>query len=126
MTKADIEDIEPKREVVKRSHVAKVEKPAGLIVTQHDISRVMFEIYKLPVHPQAKLLAGNIHSGKVLFYVEEPTTPAPMMELWLRGFRSGEVIALKQPHYICSVFEALSSGYRDHAHLYAEMWRPGR
>lgn len=120
---ADIDDVQPKREVVLRKQATLPE--AKLIVTRHDISRVMFDIYKLPIHPRAKILCGNIEGMNVYLYVEEPQEAAPLMELWLRGYRDGQPITLQKPQYLCSVFEVTNRGSRDHAHVYAEAWRPG-
>ncbi len=118
----DIEDVQPKGELVVSAVPAKVERPPRLVITRHKISRVMFELITLPVHPDGRVLSAYTSGGNVFMEIEEPSTLAVAEIMLIRGFRAGPV-DLKRPRYICTIVETYSSGggYKDHAHIYAEL-----
>lgn len=93
---------------------------SSLVITQHKISQVMFELIALPVHPGGHILAAYCRWGEVYIDIAEPSDPAPLEEMKLQGFRPGSRVTLKKPLYVCTVFEHRVSVY-DHAHIYAEL-----
>lgn len=91
------------------------------VVTEHDISRVMFESVKLTVHPKGRVLCCNAeinpynqpgYRAMVKLYVEEPMEAAPPVVIFVGGFRDGSPIPMDAT-YVGSVFEK-----SDHAHIY--------